>query len=424
MAPLPPTSSRIEMDPLRNSPKKPSASPESDFSGPLLPKAAEANPDSRSSREIVLLAVTGMAPAVVTETVWALAHEHPPVLPHRICILTTSAGKRCAEEELFSPSPAFGGCSVWEILRQTLLRDREDRSPRLIFDEIRLLGHPDPREGRRRPLEDIRRASENEALADALLEEVRRISENPDTALIASIAGGRKTMSALLYACVSLLGRPQDRVTHVLVNEPFDDPRLSPRFYFPTCPASRHSFPIPGKRALRTISSDAAQIELADIPFVPLRLLFPKQIGSFPGHFTTLVESCSERLSSLARKPRVSLQEDRPFLIVDGRSVSLSPREYLLYAFLLDRLRNGSPPFSAQKDAVTTLIEFLSRLSQTHPVESFQRQAAGAWDDPNDDDLRKLLSSVRKKLRAAGFAAELDRLLPRRGSFGIDAIPG
>lgn len=32
--------------------------------------------------ETILLAVTGLSPAVVTETVWTLAHENPPVIPH------------------------------------------------------------------------------------------------------------------------------------------------------------------------------------------------------------------------------------------------------------------------------------------------------------------------------------------------------
>jgi len=34
-------------------------------------------------------------------------------------------------------------------------------------------------------------------------------------------------MGALLYAALSLLGRPQDRLTHVLVNEPFDNRRCA-----------------------------------------------------------------------------------------------------------------------------------------------------------------------------------------------------
>ncbi len=53
----------------------------------------------------------------------------------------------------------------------------------------------------------------------------------------------------------------------------------------------------------------------------------------------------------------------------------------------------------------------------------FQHQAALGWPKCDTEDLRKLLSSLRRKLKAAGFTAELDYLLPRRGSFSIDVIP-
>ena len=36
--------------------------------------------------ERVLFAVLGMSPAVLTETVWALARETPPVIPHRVVV--------------------------------------------------------------------------------------------------------------------------------------------------------------------------------------------------------------------------------------------------------------------------------------------------------------------------------------------------
>lgn len=377
-------------------------------------------PPPRSRKETVLLAVTGISAAVVTETLWALALERPPVVPDRICLLITTAGERSAEEELLSPSPALGGRTVWEALRESLLGDRAPSDCRLMLEPIRILGSPAPSEGRRRPLDDIRTAAANEHIADALLEEVRQFTENPDTVLIASIAGGRKTMSVLLYACLSLLGRPQDRVTHVLVNPPFDDPCLSPRFYFPTRPALRHHCPGRGSRKARTVSSDAARIALADIPFVPLRLLFPRQIGSFPGRFTSLVRSCSEEVRSLAQKPSVSLGEEAPILLVNGISVPLSGREHALYSFLLERHRQQKPPFPAQKNALEDLDAFLRRWAERWPPESFQHRAAEEWREPTEEDLRKLLSSIKGKLMAAGLVAELSHLLPRRGAFGID----
>ena len=45
------------------------------------------------ARERVLLCLVGMSPAVLTETVWALALVHGWV-PDRVVVLTTEVGKR------------------------------------------------------------------------------------------------------------------------------------------------------------------------------------------------------------------------------------------------------------------------------------------------------------------------------------------
>ncbi|CAB4243118.1 protein of unknown function [Methylacidimicrobium sp. AP8] len=89
-------------------------------------------PPPRSRKETVLLAVTGISAAVVTETLWALALERPPVVPDRICLLITTAGERSAEEELLSPSPALGGRTVWEALRESLLPEQAASDPVLM----------------------------------------------------------------------------------------------------------------------------------------------------------------------------------------------------------------------------------------------------------------------------------------------------
>jgi CRISPR-associated protein (TIGR02584 family) len=45
-----------------------------------------------------------------------------------------------------------------------------------------------------------------------------------------SIAGGRKSMGFFAGYAFSLFGRTQDRLSHVLVNDPFES---FPDFYFP-----------------------------------------------------------------------------------------------------------------------------------------------------------------------------------------------
>lgn len=58
--------------------------------------------------------------------------------------------------------------------------------------------------------------------ADAIVELVRRCTQDDQTALHVSIAGGRKTMGFFMGYALSLYGRPQDRLSHVLVSAPFE----------------------------------------------------------------------------------------------------------------------------------------------------------------------------------------------------------
>jgi CRISPR-associated protein NE0113 (Cas_NE0113) len=167
------------------------------------------------------------------------------------------------------------------------------------------------------------------------LETVLRISSlaNPDTRLIASIAGGRKTMSALLYACMTLIGREGDRLTHVLVNEPFDDPRLRPRFYFPEQPSAELA-----TLENKTVRVTEAHIDLADVPFVPLRNLFTRELGRMPGRFSALVAQCNEGIRKRASKSvKLVICRSRPEIEVNDMRVRLAPKEQLV---LTKRLRN------------------------------------------------------------------------------------
>jgi CRISPR-associated protein (TIGR02584 family) len=68
------------------------------------------------------------------------------------------------------------------------------------------------------PLEDIVTEADNVAVADFITEKVRAVTADPEASLHVSIAGGRKTMGFYLGYALSLFGRPQDRLSHVLVS--------------------------------------------------------------------------------------------------------------------------------------------------------------------------------------------------------------
>jgi hypothetical protein len=284
---------------------------------------------------------------------------------------------------------------------------------------------PDARTGRARELADLRTPADNEAAADFLLEQVRALVENPDVRLIASLAGGRKTMGALLYACFTLAARETDRLTHVLVNEPFDTLR---GFWFPGQPGG----PV-AKANNRTQKAEtehdpaAAVVELADVPFVPLRNLFHRDLGRPAGRFALLVENCREQVRRAAGDHvRLALEQSRCEIEVNGSRAKLAPREHLLLLFLAARAKRGEPALASFKDAEAPLNAFRDEVRATGNPRDFAdwRHSDSLRSALEDQEMRRALSSLRDKLRRAGGNAHLLLpCLPEKGRFSLTVSP-
>jgi CRISPR-associated protein (TIGR02584 family) len=377
--------------------------------------------------ETILLAVTGMSPAVLTETLWALAHEPEPVIPARVIALTTAAGRETLRQRLFNPSPALANQAPWEALRAALQHEGHDLTARLRFgptpDDIRVITALDPVAGQSRELADIRDRADNEAAADFFLEQVRAIVENPDTHLIVSVAGGRKTMSALLYACLTLVGRETDRLTHVLVSDPFD---TLPDFWFPAQPGGPLR-PVRSDQPAESVHPADARVDLADVPFVPLRNLFQRELGAKPGSFLRLVERCRTGIRQRAAEHlKLTLDTARAELDVNGQTLKLTPAEMLVACFLARRARHHEPPYTAYKDALDDLNAFRIEQRQEAAARGPNdwRLADSLRQECDDRFITRSISELRGKLQQrGGDAALLAACLPEKGRCSLD-LPG
>ena len=391
-------------------------------SAPPPPK--QSGPDSSDS-EVVLLAVTGMSPAILTETIWGLAHPakdsgEDPVIPHRVIVLTTATGRREIESALFAPLPQFNSLSAWDALRDTLAAEGHDLNGRLRFgttpDDIRVFTRTDRATGRTAELDDIRTLPDNEAAANFILEQVRGLVEDPDKTVIGSLAGGRKTMGALFYACFSLLGRDTDRLTHVLVSENFDQMR---GFFFPMQPGGPMTH-----RDGSVHDPKAAEIILADVPFVSLRQLFRRDLGRPAGGFMRLVEACRAGVRErVAESLQLTVERSQPRIQINSEVLDLTPREHLLMLFLAIRAKNGEPPIVSQKEAQTHVELFRKKMRTEACKQNFGdwRGADSLGSEVEDIDLRRAISSLKKKIQAlGGDAATLAACLPGRGRCSLD----
>lgn len=358
--------------------------------------------------QTVLISLVGATPAVLPETVWALATQPEPVLPDRIIALATAPGAAQLKEKLFADGH-------WERMLEQLKAKGAQREGKLKFgpiaDSIRVF----PDLSRSRELDDIRSLEDNEAIAEFFMELIRGFTENDSIRLIVSIAGGRKTTSALLHSVMTLLGRAQDQINHILIN---DEWIYQKDFLYPGCTGE-----FVNRETGEPLSSADARLDLVEVPFVPLRYLFKRDLEKSAGSYVELMNQLRTRTINVEDDLIVQLDTARGTLSVSGRDVSLSPNEFLLYLFFALRTQDGKPAV----ESYASIGEDLQDLKAERLVgDNFGHWSHSALSSQFDagEDLRKWASNIRAKLKKADFDSfQIDRLVPRGGHLAIDLPP-
>jgi len=340
--------------------------------------------ETRRPRRI-LLAVTGLSPQVVTETLCALVTAPDPFIPSEVHLITTSEGAERARLALLSDDPGWF---------QRLRRDYD--LPEIAFDaaHIHVLAGPD-----RAPLNDIRSPEENAHAADFITEIVRGLSADEHSALYASIAGGRKTMGYYLGYALSLYGRPQDRLSHVLVGEPFES---SWDFFYPT-PYER----IVTTRDNKLADCADAQVTLADIPFVRLRHGLPDALLAGRGRFRDAVAAAQQNLGPAD----LTLDLDNRRIQTGGEIVPLPPADLAYLAWFAHRALAGQPPIACPKDGIPEPGHAAGYLAEYHrilgPLGNDDATARRYRDGMGKADFEERKSKLKQALtKALGARAD------------------
>lgn len=329
----------------------------------------------------ILLAVTGLSPQIVTETLYALCvRQNPSWIPTEIHLVTTGEGARRARLALLSDRPGW------------FRRFLEDyHLPAIQFGETNLHQIRNP-EGE--VIDDIRTPADNQWAADRITELVRRFSADPDSALHVSIAGGRKTMGYYLGYALSLYGRPQDRLSHVLVTEPFES---CWNFFYPT----------PYRQVIETsdrslADTQDAEVTLAEIPFVSLRDGLPSRLLQGQSNFTDTVAAARKAL----QPPRLVIDRTHRRLAAGDEIIAMSPADLAFFSMLARRRRHRDEP-------VNFRTEGLGRLYLTEYAELVGRHS-GDYDRAEQaltaEDLKDWFEQRKSKTNRALKSALGERL--------------
>ena len=286
-----------------------------------------ASPETFSRR--ILLVATGLSPQVVTETLYALAVKRiPSWIPNEIILITTQTGAEHARLSLLSDEPGWF---------HRLLDDY--RLPEISFDPNSILIIPD---AQGRPADDIRTPEDNERAADFIANVVRELTADPKTALHVSLTGGRKTMGYYLGYALSLYGRPQDRLSHVLVSPPFES---HPEFFYP---ALQQKIIYSLDKGQSPLDCHQAEITLAEIPFVSLRTGLDQRLLHGQASFSETVEAAKRAL--LAPELIIDLKGQK--IQAAGKIVRLQPADLALLSVFARRALRGDPPVQAPSKGV------------------------------------------------------------------------
>jgi len=340
--------------------------------------------DARMEKRRVLLLASGLSPQIVTETLYALAVARKPRwVPDEVHLITTAKGKERALSDLLAPKTGWFH----------RLREEYDLPP-IQFDSrtIHLLT-----DATGRPLEDIRTEADNEAAADAIVDLVRCLTMRPETELHVSIAGGRKTMGFFLGYALSLYGRVQDTMSHVLVSEPYES---HPEFFYPS--RRQRMIRAPDGKMLDT--SDA-RIWLAEIPYVRMRLGVPEELIQGKVRYLDVVQAVE---SSLA-KARIRLLPKQKKVETPLGVFELPPVDFAFYWWLADLRRerresgyaycpkDGLPDRKARDD----YLSYLRRISNDGFSGHYGRTERGLRDGMTRAFFQERKSRINQRIRQA-----------------------
>ncbi|WP_374326913.1 CRISPR-associated ring nuclease Csm6 [Azonexus sp.] len=338
----------------------------------------------------ILIAVSGLSPQILTETLYALAVKaEQKWIPDEIHLITTSRGKEHAALNLLSGRGGF----------HQLCRDY--KLPAIAFDAERHIHLIEDAAGR--PLEDIRTPEDNEAAADTITKWIRELTQDENSEVHVSIAGGRKTMGYYAGYALSLFGRDQDRLSHVLASAPYESHR---EFFYPT--PYEHVIHTDGPDK-RTVDCRQAEVWLADIPFVRLRDGVQAPLLSGDASFSATVKAVLRPLPT-----KLTFVPAKRTVIFGDKAVKLTDAPYGLYAWMARRCKEGLPPLvinrkgAAGKDLEMLLDEYrrldpqlLGKLAQVE--RALATGIESGWFSPIRSNLHKKLTSALGSRLAEGY---------------------
>lgn len=298
-----------------------------------------------------LVAVCGLTPQVVTETLYALHQQGTQV--DAVRILTTRLGKDACIGQLLRADDGeyFRYLKEYGISPETI-----DFAPRHVMAVLNEDGTE---------IDDIDTEEENERFLHFCMKQAFELTKDAGSRVLFSIAGGRKTMGACLTLAAQCYARSQDRIYHVLLAPAeFESCR---DFFFPPRESKLVDVRTRDGQPCR-METELAQITLVPLPFFPLRSHLTPQMLEHP-------ESPAALMLSLVRETKHELTVDltQKKLVWKGVELDLSAAQMALYALLAKAKKETECSRSSCQECEScylTVAEMAARQKELNEIYS------------------------------------------------------
>ena len=351
-----------------------------------MPRDLDSSYPHRYPRRLLLL-VTGLKPQIVTETLYKLAVKNKPAfIPHEVHIITTKEGADYAKKYL------LGEKNLGPLKGEKKLDFPDEATPlkgyihqfcedyhldNINFDESMIHVF----DGTTSDLKNDAEAEEdNGKTATFIGQKIQEFTQYDNTALHVSLSGGRRNMSYYMGSAISLYGRMQDRLSHILVDRTFEETGL---FY-----------PAPNTK-------DNFKFILSNFIFLRASINIPKALLDGRKGYKEIVET----IQQFNQPPKVELYCADFYIVFNDQPVKLPPLHFAFYYLFCLRQYDDKAGFNVKEEEVayfTTLLSLLRELGEdlskeAENIEDFLEKSKVANKEEILD--AKTVKSLEKKLQ-------------------------
>ena len=345
----------------------------------------------------IMLAVSGLSPQVITETLYAIHHNNQHV--DAIHVITTREGKEKINALLLGGGQGkyYTFLSEYGLSPTSIQFDNDNIH--VVKDELGI------------EISDIRNETDNERFLKKCLDLTYTFTKDPDTGVFFSVAGGRKTMSACLTLSAQLYGRPQDRLYHVLVSPEFESNR---DFFYPPR-KSTHILLRDRSGEEFYKASKYADVNLVNIPFVSIReYLSPDDLAAPKDPGTLMMSLIKDK------KPRLTVNLITKKIIYKRVETDMMPNHLALYTFFVFRKKeckkdtetciNCTDCFLCADDIEKQqedIAEVYKRVCGNRPTDEMSDTGINRIDFSNFKSLKSKIKTQLIKIYGPGAYAEI-----------------